>query len=163
MLWQAEKSTDLLTTIAGIQIFTFGSVGGGRDRLGLELMKEGRLMAERLLLFGIPGSESISAHFDNMSPKWKMATAHTAWGFYNWHSQVCSANKSLVVMLIVLGCILSSTMTKPFRILHVVLSQEEQTMTLQLQTGSGLRTFFPRTWDILLQCFASSGRLFRKS
>jgi len=111
-LWYAERSTDSLTTIAAIHILSFGCVGRGKDRLGLKLMREGRLMAERLNLFGVAGNDSIKAHLSDMSSEWKKATAHTAWGFYNWLSQVHSLPLYLVTMLIVPVYTLYITMTK---------------------------------------------------
>jgi hypothetical protein len=86
MLWHAEKSCDSITTAAALHLFSYGCVTRGKDELGLQLCKEGRYMAERLNLFGVPQDDSSTARFKTMSPEWKRATAHTAWGIYNWLS-----------------------------------------------------------------------------
>ncbi|KAK8048478.1 hypothetical protein PG994_010208 [Apiospora phragmitis] len=71
MLWTSERASDSIATVAEI-----GSP--------LSLAMRGKLMARRLKLFGVVHSAKNASHFAKLSLEWKKATAHTAWGVYNW-------------------------------------------------------------------------------
>lgn len=84
MLWQSERSSDSLNTLVAIQLYCMMLTAQGKDEQTPDLLLEGRRMAERMRLFGVPHDASLAASFAALSPKWKRATAHTAWGVYNW-------------------------------------------------------------------------------
>ena len=84
LLWKSERASDSLTSVAAMQIFSLACSTQGKDDLAVRLAKDGRSMAERLELFSVMKSESMSTHIDAMSPDLKRASAHTAWGVYNW-------------------------------------------------------------------------------
>lgn len=55
-----------------------------RDQQSIEFGREGKLMASRLKLFGVAHTAENASYFARLSAEWKKATAHTAWGVYNW-------------------------------------------------------------------------------
>lgn len=82
-LWQCERSTDCVTTVAGAMIYCMMTIGQGSDQDCLETLREVRQMAERLKLFGVPHDTTTAASFDNLPAEVKRAAAHTAWGTYS--------------------------------------------------------------------------------
>lgn len=84
MLWQSERSSDSLNTLVAIQLHCMMLTAHGKDEQTPGLLLEGRRMAERMQLFGVRHDAALAASFAALSPKWKRATAHTAWGVYNW-------------------------------------------------------------------------------
>lgn len=84
MLWTSERASDSLATVAGTQLLRIMALLQSRDRQSIEFGHEGKLMANRLKLFGVAHSAENASHFAKLPAEWKMATAHTAWGVYNW-------------------------------------------------------------------------------
>lgn len=84
--WRRESSSVNLLNIASIMTLSIGCAFHGRDAFGLELARAGRVMAEKLGLFGIGPDENAEnmAAFHQMPPEWKRAASHIAWGAYNW-------------------------------------------------------------------------------
>ena len=84
-LFTTERINDSLNTATAIQFFSLGCVTQGQDKLSLELLNEGRLMAERMGLFGVSeGDLAIRDSLGALSEKQKRVIAHTAWGIHNW-------------------------------------------------------------------------------
>jgi len=84
MLWHAERHSDSLVTVTGIELLCMMISGQGRDQECLDMFREGREMAERMKLFGVPHDNMNARSFASLTPEAKRATAHTAWGVYNW-------------------------------------------------------------------------------
>ncbi|KAK6866092.1 hypothetical protein PG995_002620 [Apiospora arundinis] len=84
MLWTSERASDSLATVAATQLLRMMSLLQSRDRQTVEFGQEGRLMACRMKLFGVAHTVENASHFAKLSSEWKRATAHTAWGVYNW-------------------------------------------------------------------------------
>ncbi|KAF6797615.1 C6 transcription factor [Colletotrichum musicola] len=79
MLWKGEAANDSVLSVAAIEIFSTACILEGNDTLGKELSMAGRLMAERLGLFGTVDGAA-AAGLAQKSPEWAMATSHIAWG-----------------------------------------------------------------------------------
>ncbi|KIW04772.1 uncharacterized protein PV09_03962 [Verruconis gallopava] len=84
ILWETERLVDSLTTTIALHLFSLGCLGQGKDRRSIQLVQEGREMAERLHLLNVPPNSMIERQFCAMSPEWQRATAHSAWGIYIW-------------------------------------------------------------------------------
>ncbi|KAK7952546.1 uncharacterized protein PG986_008274 [Apiospora aurea] len=84
MLWTSERASDSLATVSGTQLLRTMALLQSKDRQSVEFGREGKLMAVRLKLFGAAHSAGTASHFAKLSAEWKKATAHTAWGVYNW-------------------------------------------------------------------------------
>ena len=56
----------------------------GSTDTAIELLQDAYRMSERLRLFGVKESIDHDAAFDHLTEEWKQATAHVAWGAYNW-------------------------------------------------------------------------------
>jgi len=84
MLWTSERASDSIATVAGTQLLRIMSLLQSRDRQTVEFGHEGKLMAGRMMLFGVAHTVQNASHFARLSAEWKRATAHTAWGVYNW-------------------------------------------------------------------------------
>ncbi|KAK8140363.1 hypothetical protein PG984_000429 [Apiospora sp. TS-2023a] len=84
MLWASERASDSLATVAGTQLLRIMALLQSRDRESIEFGHEGKLMASRLRLFGVAHSAENASFFAKLPAEWKKATAHTAWGVYNW-------------------------------------------------------------------------------
>jgi hypothetical protein len=67
-----------------MQIFGYACITQGRDDLSSHYFQNGRRMGEQMYLFGVPDSKHTRDHFSKMTPEMKRASAHTAWGIYNW-------------------------------------------------------------------------------
>lgn len=50
----------------------------------IDLLEEGRRMAERLRLFDVEHTNANTAVFDGFSPEKRQFTAHVAWGAFNF-------------------------------------------------------------------------------
>jgi hypothetical protein len=83
-LWKAEYSTDSLTTVAALSIFSLACATQGKAGLGMTLVKQARHMAERMRLFESPPEEATLNTLKAISPDYITAASHTAWGIYNW-------------------------------------------------------------------------------
>ncbi|KAK8022433.1 hypothetical protein PG993_013200 [Apiospora rasikravindrae] len=86
MLYRAERMSDLLPNSSALAIFSLVCTLQCRDDLALEAQRLSRQMGERMRLFGVPDDESHRAHFNDMPPHMKIASAQAAWGLYNWLS-----------------------------------------------------------------------------
>ena len=97
MLYRAERLSDLLPNSSAIAIFSIVCSLQCREDLAFETQQLGRQIGERMKLFGVANKEPNRGHFDNMSPKMKMASAQAAWGLYNWlRCVVCAINPLLL-------------------------------------------------------------------
>ena len=83
-LWQLEKSSDSLPTLAAAQLLNITSIYNGRDG-GSPYLDLGVQMAQRMGLFGLPDLDGIPLRTEQKGEEcWAEASSHTAWGVYNW-------------------------------------------------------------------------------
>ncbi|KAI9170621.1 pantothenate transporter liz1 [Paramyrothecium foliicola] len=83
-LWKAECSTDSLTTVAALSVFSLACATQGKPGLGMTLVEQARRMAQRMRLFESPYEETTLKALKATSPDFIKAASHTAWGMYNW-------------------------------------------------------------------------------
>ncbi|KAM0413777.1 hypothetical protein ACHAPD_007018 [Fusarium lateritium] len=84
VLWRAERSTDSLVNVASILMLSVSCHLQRSDIDSQDLLDDGRVMAERMKLFGVRHTPENAASFEAMEPDAKRATAHTAWGAYSY-------------------------------------------------------------------------------
>ncbi|KAM0227921.1 hypothetical protein ACHAPO_011128 [Fusarium lateritium] len=84
VLWRAERSTDSLVNVASILMLSVSCHLQRSDIDSQDLLDDGRVMAERMKLFGVRHTPENAASFEAMEPDVKRATAHTAWGAYSY-------------------------------------------------------------------------------
>ncbi|CAF3478488.1 unnamed protein product [Fusarium graminearum] len=84
VLWRAERSTDSLVNVAAILMLSVSCHLQRSDIDSQDLLDDGRVMAERMKLFGVRHTPENAASFEAMEPDVKRATAHTAWGAYSY-------------------------------------------------------------------------------
>ncbi|KAF4437586.1 Conidial development fluffy [Fusarium acutatum] len=84
VLWRAERSSDSLVNVAAILMLSVSCHLEQSSVSSNDLLDDGRAMAERLKLFGIPHTPENAASFDSLDPDTKRAMAHTAWGAYSY-------------------------------------------------------------------------------
>ncbi|KAJ4267146.1 hypothetical protein NW762_003245 [Fusarium torreyae] len=84
VLWRAERSSDSLVNVAAILMLSVSCHLQQSDIASNDLLDDGRVMAERLKLFGVRHTPENAASFDSLDPDTKRATAHTAWGAYSY-------------------------------------------------------------------------------
>ena len=65
-------------------MFSAACIWHGKDKLGADLAVEGRVMAERLQLLGVPRSSLVESRFQTLSEDKLKVTSHAAWGCYGW-------------------------------------------------------------------------------
>jgi hypothetical protein len=82
-LWQTEKDTDSIMTVAAMAISTLGMCNG-KDALGIEVIIEVVHMAERLCLIGVEDTNLVTEVFSQKSADYVRASAQTAWGLFNF-------------------------------------------------------------------------------
>ncbi|KAI9151383.1 hypothetical protein HJFPF1_08585 [Paramyrothecium foliicola] len=85
-LWRAHRSSDSVTTLAATITLGVATMCQGKDEISLELLADGRHMAERMRLFGICHTHKLAQEFRGLPPKQLRALSHTAWGCYSWLS-----------------------------------------------------------------------------
>lgn len=90
VLWRAERSSDSLVNVAAILMLSVSCHLEQSSVSSNDLLDDGRAMAERLKLFGIPHTPENAASFDRLDPDTKRAMAHTAWGAYSYLTYVPS-------------------------------------------------------------------------
>ena len=85
-LRQSERGTDSLPSLSAIQLMSIGCIYQGKDDRAAELLKEGSRMGRRMNLFGQNKHEAALEEFRAMPDDLLRASAHTAWGVYNWNT-----------------------------------------------------------------------------
>ncbi|KAH7323185.1 hypothetical protein B0I35DRAFT_477067 [Stachybotrys elegans] len=87
LLYRADRLENSLPNVVALHIFGYGCICYGRGAMVQQIHSESRRMAERMMLMGV-SCEDVKANsrFRNMSPEIQRATAHTAWGIYNYWS-----------------------------------------------------------------------------
>lgn len=93
MLYRAERMADTLTNASALALFSMVCELQCRWDLALETQQLCRQMGERMKLFGVISNEPNRAHFNNMLPQMKIASAQAAWGLYNWLRWVLCYNR----------------------------------------------------------------------
>ncbi|SCN82036.1 uncharacterized protein FFE2_04914 [Fusarium fujikuroi] len=83
-IFQAERSSDELVTLAAINIFSLATFVHGNDKMGKELLSSARHMGRRLGLYGQPLDSPSSLAFQELPDDLVRMTAHVAWSTYNW-------------------------------------------------------------------------------
>ena len=87
VLWSGLGNAPSLVSIAALEVFSMGGYYYGRDDRALDALIQGRRMAEKMDLLGIPWySPEIIRRLQQKSSKWLRAAAHAAWGVHNWLS-----------------------------------------------------------------------------
>ncbi|KAF5657911.1 regulatory CAT8 [Fusarium circinatum] len=87
-LYRAEKSSDSLTTLAAINIFSLGCFSHGNDNLGQDLLLSGLQMGKRMNLYGLdPASSEVRGFQDSASG---FSESEASWGTFNWLTDVNS-------------------------------------------------------------------------
>ncbi|KAJ4111001.1 hypothetical protein NW769_007178 [Fusarium oxysporum] len=85
----AYRGSDTITTLSALSLCSIASTWLGKDKLGQDLLKDSRAMAERLQLFGSQGTDAVETKFLQMTSEQIRATSHAAWGSYSyitpWH------------------------------------------------------------------------------
>ncbi|KAF5024181.1 hypothetical protein F66182_3745 [Fusarium sp. NRRL 66182] len=84
VLWRAERSSDTILNVASVLMLSVSAHLQRSDMASNDLLDDGRAMAERMKLFGVPHTPANAASFDSMDPNTKRAMAHTAWGAYSY-------------------------------------------------------------------------------
>ncbi|KAF4453680.1 Conidial development protein fluffy [Fusarium austroafricanum] len=84
VFWRAERSSDSLVNVAAILMLSVSCHLQASDISSNDLLDDGRAMAERMKLFGVPHTPENAASFDSLDPDTKRAMAHTAWGAYSY-------------------------------------------------------------------------------
>jgi hypothetical protein len=84
-LWRAEQNEDSLTTICALNYLSLSASCAGDEYLSQKYCTQGREMAHRMKLFGVPKAKAKAAGPDDSIPsELRLATAYAAWGIYNW-------------------------------------------------------------------------------
>ncbi|EXK25202.1 hypothetical protein FOMG_18140 [Fusarium oxysporum f. sp. melonis 26406] len=80
----AYRGSDTITTLSALSLCSIASTWLGKDKLGQDLLKDSRAMAERLQLFGSQGTDAVETKFLQMTSEQIRATSHAAWGSYSY-------------------------------------------------------------------------------
>ena len=83
-MWYAYRSSDTITTLSAISLYSIACTWLGKEKLGQDLLKDSRAMAERLQLFGSQGTDAVETRFLQMTSEQIRATSHAAWGSYGY-------------------------------------------------------------------------------
>ena len=83
-MWQAERSSNSICTLAAINTLCAASTWQGNEQLALRLLEDARYMAEQMNLFGLSHTSRLVETFLRMRAETIKATAHVAWGCYCW-------------------------------------------------------------------------------
>jgi hypothetical protein len=81
-LYQTERNTDCLTTVSALYLLSIACTVRGRTSLSSEFGKEGREMATRMNLFNAKDLSLMPT--SDPSSRLEQATAHVAWGSFNF-------------------------------------------------------------------------------
>ena len=81
-MWQVERMTDSLITIAGLVLLYHSRGTHGESEIAKEYLIALSEMATRMQLFGIDSRLSVT-NFNILSPKQQSSAAHVAWGAFN--------------------------------------------------------------------------------
>ncbi|EXA28888.1 hypothetical protein FOVG_19546 [Fusarium oxysporum f. sp. pisi HDV247] len=80
----AYRGSDTITTLSALSLCSIACTWLGKDKLGQDLLKDSRAMAERLQLFGSQGTDAVETKFLQMTSEQIRATSHAAWGSYSY-------------------------------------------------------------------------------
>ncbi|CAI6341681.1 unnamed protein product [Periconia digitata] len=83
-LWYACRGSDTIVNVSAISLCSIACIWLGKDKLGKDLLKDGRAMAERLQLFGSQQSDLLETKFLRMKPEQIRASSYAAWGSYGY-------------------------------------------------------------------------------
>jgi len=84
ILWQADRSSDSVTTLAAMMVLAVAAAELGEDQLSRDILANARQMAESMHLFGVPHTSPAVLAYRQLSPQRTRAAAHAAWGAYGY-------------------------------------------------------------------------------
>jgi hypothetical protein len=82
-LWDLQRGTDSILSVAALQFLSLGYLGQGRDHSVLAYLSEASSMAERMGLYGVD-DEHAQQHLATLSTEAAEAQIHATWGSFNW-------------------------------------------------------------------------------
>ncbi|KAI1094430.1 hypothetical protein F5B19DRAFT_57441 [Rostrohypoxylon terebratum] len=81
-LWQIDKLTNTLTTVAATQLLNNISAARGRDEFANHCLEEGIQMGIRMGLFGVASADVSASSWLDHHQDWIRAACHTSWGIF---------------------------------------------------------------------------------
>ncbi|KAI0902526.1 hypothetical protein F4806DRAFT_490997 [Annulohypoxylon nitens] len=81
-LWQIDRLTNTLTTVAATQLLNNISASRGRDEFANQCLEEGIQMGIRMGLFGVASANASASSWLDHHQDWIRAACHTSWGIF---------------------------------------------------------------------------------